>query len=447
MKKSQKKIKRPSSQFLSFKQKIKRRWFRSLRLKKRIERDELRRPDLRKAFTKCPEILINEITNFLDLESIVSLFKTNQHFYKNINAQEGLRQKIEIAKIELGDEIYSMLNDVACKQTKELLNSDEIKKTMNSLDNTGENLIIHELKKSCCIGNLDTYVAITIAQRMFFDIWSNIWNMNPNLYAGGKFSIKLLENFLNTDGIKQQNKSFLQEKYIRCTGNVFIDCLKMYVDKITVGFDKRSKTKVMSEFIRFWLWQLTNLGKKKEQENNQGSHIFACCLLVDMWEVTNMDSFFFGSTNCDFSITFKNFVENLSAKRLESFFLDDKYNFWAHFRGETWNNLDVVIQRIIKSQNLMKEKVESNIEILLENLALKCSRFIKKLRVVLPDKTKNLQNRIKFFVGDGKNSNCLSLEELKLKLKSECPYYERYDQDKLHTKNQNNSLFKNPFIK
>ena len=417
MKKKQKKIKRLS--------------FRSLNLKRRTRYDRLRAPRLIKKVKKWPKNLINEITNFLDAKAIVSLFRANKHFYKDINDIENTRQKIEIAKTELNEEAYNVLNNIACKQIKELLTSDEIKKAVtNDSKNINELLVINEFK-NCDLGKDDTYITVAIAQRMFFDIWNNIWSANPNLYTNGNPSIQLLENFLSADEIKQKNKNLLKEKYIPYNDNIFIDCLKTYINGVMSGFDKCSKIKVMSEFIKFWLWQSTNLGAKKEKENNKENHGFAFLLLFAQMDFINMGSFFFDSTKCDFSITFKDFVESLIAKQLESFLLDNKYNFVVRFKSEILNNLDLVVQGIIKNQNLMrgKELINGKIKKLLKNLVpYPC--FIDKLRVVLHKQTKNLQSSIEFFIDDEKNSSSLSLETLKLKLKSESLYDKHNSQNK-----------------
>lgn len=382
-----------------------------------------------KKLGELPGTTLNVLLNFLDVKDVSQLSGANKWLHETIigntsNQQSGncyAKERIEIAKIRFDEKIYTVLDKVARSESQKLL--DNYKRTENK---AVDYFVINQL------GNLSdryTHVFVTVieSQLMFFDIWSTY----KNLSGQNKFSTSGLQAFFDRDEIKARKKILFGKQYTidnlsRCDWcDVFVDFVRIYFQKIkedlgrNINFGSDIKAKITSEFIKFWLWQLSQLDAEIKRQENEFGYMKECGgAYSDCRDIVEMMESSLFNPNNDFSITFEKFIDNLNIKELQEFLFDNKYNFATRFRDRILDNINLIFKRILKSKNYIdkQEPIDSKLKKLLCNLMTK-PKLIDKLKIILPKKTKAELSDLKITIGDGAEANQESLETLKLKLK------------------------------
>lgn len=357
-------------------------------------------------------LLTNKISDFLNVKEIMSLRAVNERLHENIQNNPFIQKRIVDAKLT-PEKIYDIVHEVALSEYE--------KSFWRNGDGRGPNgeyyFSSEKFNNSLgrCLKNLGncrdkTPMVTMLEQWMFLEVLS----MDKNLFSSNKPSEQVIKDYLVQYEMQERRKEFLEQSYKLDKEDTrwisaFRNFNKIYFDQLskTKKWDKKTKNIITSKFIKFWLYQgskIEDLTKNRNvEEYNWPTFSNAC---------KKLKRSFFDSKRT-FSIDFKEFISQLTAKELNEYLFENKYYFVDHFKNEIVNNVEFICEQVLsKNKNLPdfnEENITGKFKKLLSNLGIN-SKLIDEQMIDLSEEETNLSNEAKSLevaapLCDGKMSN------------------------------------------
>ena len=352
-------------------------------------------------------LLTNELSKFLDVKDIQSFGAANRRLHKNINNNPFIQKRIVDSKLTL-EKIYDIVHEIALSEYKESFwqNGDG---RYGIPDKIWSYSVGRHLK---ILGNDkdQTPMVTFLEQLMFLEVLS----MDENLFSSDKPFEQVIKDYLTQSKIQNRREEFLEKNHMVDKDgfnrvNVFHNFNKICFDELSKikKWDKKTKDTITSKFIKFWLYQgskIEDLTKNRNvEEYNWPTFSNAC---------KKLKRSFFDSKRT-FSIDFKEFIGQLTAKELNEYLFENKYYFVDHFKNEIVNNVEFICEQVLsKNKNLPdfnEENITGKFKKLLSNLRIN-SKLIDEQMIDLSEEETNLSNEAKSLevaapLCDGKMSN------------------------------------------
>ena len=352
-------------------------------------------------------LLTDAISQFLNVKEIQSLGAANRRLHENIQNNPFIQKRIVDAKLT-PEKIYDIVHEVALSEyEKSFWRNGDGRYGVSDEIWTGS--LGRALKQ---LGNCEdkTPMVTMLEQWMFLEVLS----MDKNLFSSNKPFKQVIKDYLTQHEIQNRREEFLEKDHVinkmgfNCI-NVFSNFNKIYFDQLskTKKWDKKTKDTITSKFVKFWLYQgskIKDLEKNRNvEEYNWPTFSNAC---------KKLKRSFFDSKRT-FSIDFKEFISQLTAKELNEYLFDNKYYFVDHFKNEIMNNIKFICEQVLsKNKNLPdfnEENITGKFKKLLSNLGIN-SKLIDEQMIDLSEEETNLSNEAKSLevaapLCDGKMSN------------------------------------------
>lgn len=300
-------------------------------------------------------LLTNEISKFLNVKDIQFFGAANQRLHKNINNNPFIQKRIVDAKFTI-EKIYDIVHEIALSEYEKSFwrNGDG---RYGISDKIWSHSVGRHLK-ILCDDRDKTPMVTMLEQWMFLEVLS----MDKNLFSSDKPFEQVIKDHLTQSGIQSRREEFLEKNHIIDKKgfnriNVFRNFNKIYFDQLskTKKWDQKTKDTITSKFIKFWLCQgskIEDLEKNRNvEEHNCPTFSNAC---------KKLKRSFFDSKRT-FSIDFKEFISQLTAKELNEYLFDNKYYFVDHFKNEIVNNIEFICEQVLSKNKNLPNFNEENI--------------------------------------------------------------------------------------
>ena len=335
---------------------------------------------------------LNEVMSFLDAGDIAALSMANKHLSSTIKNNSFAQQKIEKAKQLTVGKIYDIVHKIASSEYQESFwrNGDG---RYGVSDEIWSGSVGRALKE---LGNCkdQTPMVTMLEQWMLLEVLS----MDENLFSSDKNCGQIIKDYLTQPEKQKRREEFLEKNYVVDEQDtrwisVFRNFNQIYFDQLskTKKWDKKTKDTITSKFIKFWLYQgskIEDLEKNRNvEEYNWPTFSNACKKLKR--------SFF--DSNSNFSIDFKEFINQLTTQELNEYLFENKYYFVDHFKNELVNNIDFVCEQVLSKdkdfQVLNEENINNKFKKLLSYLGVN-SELIDEQMIDLSKEETNLSNEL-----------------------------------------------------
>ena len=347
-------------------------------------------------------LLTDKISDFLNVKEIMSLRAVNERLHENIQNNPFIQKRITGAKLTI-ENIYDIVHEIALSEYEDSFwrNGDG---RYGVPDKIWTNSLGKALKQ---LGNCEdkTPMVTMLEQWMFLEVLS----MDKNLFSSNKPFEQVIKDYLTQSKIQNRRGEFLNKNYIvdeqdTERNSVFRNFNQIYFDQLSQEkkFDSKKKNIIAGKFIKFWLYQGS---KNKDLVNDRKNDRYQVATFSEACKELKR-SFF--DPKQSFSIDFKEFISQLTAKELNEYLFENKYYFVDHFKNKIVNNIDFICEQVLSKnknlQNFNEENITGKFKKLLSNLGVN-SKLIDEQMIDLSKEETNLSNESNEFEAAPLNSS------------------------------------------